>query len=130
MSGERTLVEAFQIGNRLGCSWSARLVAHTLLRDVDLRAPRRRAAALASRRGSRYHDPALWYSHPKTTVPSSTSSSEPQIWRGTWLVALLIALIGFGAWEVFWRFQGFTPQLNNNADLWCLAPRDRVPFRR
>jgi hypothetical protein len=58
-------------------------------------------------------------------VPSSTSSSDSQLWRKTWFVALALALGLLAGWELLWRLQGFSPAINNNRDLWVLA-RERA----
>ncbi len=54
-------------------------------------------------------------------MPSSTSSSEGQLWRRTWLIALVLSLLFIGSWETVWRLKGFFPAINNNAELWALA---------
>lgn len=61
------------------------------------------------------------------TVPSSTSSSEPQLpegrWGRTWCVGLLIGLLLCVGVEMMWRSQGYSPSVRDDADLWALERR-------
>jgi len=52
-------------------------------------------------------------------VPSSTSSSE--LWRRTWFATLALVVVVLTGWEVFWRLEGFAPEINNDENLWALA---------
>jgi len=66
-----------------------------------------------------------------TTVHSSTSGSnasscnaEPRaLWPRNWLVALAVAITLLGAWELFWRVQGFRPSLSDDTRLWAVTRR-------
>ena len=57
-------------------------------------------------------------------MPSSTSNSNHRIadrpWLGIWLAAMLISLGFLGAWEVYWRGQGFSPALKDDPHLWAM----------
>src|SRR3989339_904012 len=62
-------------------------------------------------------------------VPSFISNSDTRMRSGnlgkTWLFALLIVVGVLGAWEGFWRAQGFRPSIEDDMPLWHLA-RSRV----
>jgi hypothetical protein len=62
-------------------------------------------------------------------VPSSISNSDTRMRSDhlgkTWIAALLIAVAALGAWEGFWRAQGFRPSIEDDMPLWHLA-RSRV----
>jgi hypothetical protein len=62
-------------------------------------------------------------------VPSSISNSDTRMKSEnlgkTWMLALLIAVAALGAWEGFWRAQGFRPSIEDDMRLWHLA-RSRV----
>ncbi len=58
-------------------------------------------------------------------MPSSTSSSDPRLWRHTWLIVLALCVTFLGGWEIFWRVQGFSPTVNNDDNLWAVE-RGRV----
>ncbi len=55
-------------------------------------------------------------------MPSSISNSNERIPNGhllkTWLLGLAVAVLIVSAWEGFWRFNGFRPSLQDNAELW------------
>lgn len=57
------------------------------------------------------------------TVLSSTSNSNERLppgpWGKTWLWAVFLAVLGLGVCEGFWRAHGFSPALQDDADLWC-----------
>lgn len=58
-------------------------------------------------------------------MPSSISNSDTRMRSGnlgkTWGLALMIAAIVLGAWEGFWRTQGFLPSVEDDMPLWHLA---------
>ena len=62
-------------------------------------------------------------------MPSSTSSFERQVPSGNWsrsfLIAAVLTVIALGAWELYWRGQGYEPTLNDTRDLWA-ANRGRL----
>jgi hypothetical protein len=62
-------------------------------------------------------------------VPSFISNSDTRMrsenLAKTWMFALLIVLGVLGAWEGFWRAQGFRPSIEDDMPLWHLA-RSRV----
>lgn len=62
-----------------------------------------------------------------TTVRSSTSSSNDRLptggWGGTWLATTLLVLLPLGAWEGYWRTQGFRPRVEAVDESWVLAFR-------
>jgi len=56
-------------------------------------------------------------------VRSSTSSSDRRRWFTTWLIAAFAFALSFGAWEAFWRHQGFVPSVTDDAALWAATLR-------
>lgn len=56
------------------------------------------------------------------SVPLSISNSNERIvdapWRKMWGLALVLSLVLLGAWEGFWRGQGFSPSLIDESGLW------------
>ena len=62
-------------------------------------------------------------------VPSFISNSDTRMRSEnlgkTWMFALLIVVGVLGAWEGFWRAQGFRPSIEDDMPLWHLA-RSRV----
>ena len=62
-------------------------------------------------------------------MPSSTSSFERQVPSGSWsrafLIAAVLTVVAVGAWEVYWRGEGYAPTLNDTRDLWA-ANRARI----
>ena len=60
-------------------------------------------------------------------MPLSTSSSKERIpqnfprpvWLRTWLLALALALVCVGGWEIFWRLQGYVPSVEDDWGLWA-----------
>ena len=62
-------------------------------------------------------------------MPSSTSSFERGVPSGNWsrsfLIAVILTVIAVGAWEMYWRGQGYEPTLNDTGDLWA-ATRSRI----
>ncbi len=57
-------------------------------------------------------------------MPLSTSSSEnnflPARMGKTWVVAIVIVCLALGVWELFWRFQGFLPSVEDDMNIWQL----------
>lgn len=54
---------------------------------------------------------------------SSTSSSEASTgrrWGRTWALALALVLLPLGAWEAWWRAQGFRPSISSDVGLWAV----------
>jgi hypothetical protein len=45
--------------------------------------------------------------------------------KQTLIFAFILSLIGLGAWEIYWRSQGFYPTLDDNESLWSVQ-RSRV----
>jgi len=60
-------------------------------------------------------------------VPLSISSSNRIIrtrsWGKLWLVAVMTAVAVLGAWEGFWRWNGFVPSVEDDWDVWAAARR-------
>ena len=40
--------------------------------------------------------------------------------KKTFIVAIVLSIIGLTSWEMYWRSQGFYPNLEDNKDLWAL----------
>lgn len=64
-------------------------------------------------------------------MPSSTSSSEvlrdvPALpWSRALVVAMVVFVTAFGAWEAYWRAEWFVPSYRNSDGLWAIT-RDRI----
>jgi hypothetical protein len=65
-------------------------------------------------------------------MPSSTSSSDPQIrpvpalaWGRVLVTGILLIVAGLGCWEMYWRSQEFTPSYRNSDGLWAMT-RNRI----
>ncbi|MDJ0783025.1 MAG: hypothetical protein QNJ22_13705 [Desulfosarcinaceae bacterium] len=66
-------------------------------------------------------------------MPSSTSSSETaaavpvrppaDLWRRIWSLALLVALLLLGVWELGWRLYGFVPSVEDDWGIWASRRR-------
>lgn len=63
-------------------------------------------------------------------MPSSTSNSKsdpsvdgPATWRRTWGLALVLALVLLGAWELGWRQFGFVPSVEDDWGIWASRRR-------
>ncbi|MCP4036911.1 MAG: hypothetical protein GY733_08255 [bacterium] len=55
-------------------------------------------------------------------MPSSTSSSDSApLWPWSWLVALVLVIVGVATWEVFWRGHDFAASVTDDAGLWARA---------
>jgi hypothetical protein len=56
-------------------------------------------------------------------MPSSTSSFERSVPRGSWAssfwIAAVIAAVVLIGWEIYCRSQGYAPTLNDTSDLWA-----------
>ena len=55
---------------------------------------------------------------------SSISSSDRRAWLSSWGLALVIVFTVAMAWETFWRTQGFSPSVTDDAALWVAARRE------
>jgi hypothetical protein len=45
--------------------------------------------------------------------------------KKTLIIAIILSIVSIGAWEIYWRSQGFYPTLNDNEALWAVQ-RSRV----
>ncbi|MFU8843713.1 MAG: hypothetical protein ACNA7V_07885 [Bacteroidales bacterium] len=36
------------------------------------------------------------------------------------ILAVVVSIVGLTLWEVFWRFQGKVPDINDDKDLWAV----------
>lgn len=62
-------------------------------------------------------------------MPLSTSNSKTDpgakasVWRRSWVLAVLLAVLLLGGWEVGWRIYGFVPSVEDDWGIWASQRR-------
>ncbi len=53
-------------------------------------------------------------------ISNSNSRIQTRSLAQTWVFSILIVFFVLGSWEIFWRFQGFKPSIEDNIHIWHL----------